>query len=225
MLGSWRPIPEYRGYEASADGRVRNAETGRVLSGSRRHDGYVQVSVTVGNKKVTRYVHRLVAAAFHGSPADGHCVNHKNLCRWDNRSENLEWCTYKQNTQHAIASGAIQQSGENSQVTDLTDAQVLRMRDDYASGWGDQSAIAKKYNTTEAVVFGIMSGRTWASVTGGDPVTPPVEWKRQYDYEHMATLRKQGLSYRAIAKRVGCTYPTARRGCLIVLGDDACVAA
>ena len=54
-----------------------------------------------GNRK-TLLVHRIVAAAF--CPRnEGDQINHLNSIRHDNRAENLEWCTGKENVAHAIA--------------------------------------------------------------------------------------------------------------------------
>jgi hypothetical protein len=46
------------------------------------------------------YIHRLVAETYIPNPNNYPEVNHKNKVRNDNRIENLEWCTKKQNVQH-----------------------------------------------------------------------------------------------------------------------------
>ena len=49
--------------------------------------------------------HRVVAKCFIPNPNDLECVNHKNGIKNDNRVENLEWCTYSDNTLHSFKNG------------------------------------------------------------------------------------------------------------------------
>lgn len=65
------------------------------------HDnGRGYLYVTIKYKKI--YVHRVVLEAYKGPPpSSGMDVNHINGKRFDNRPENLEWCTRSENVQHA----------------------------------------------------------------------------------------------------------------------------
>lgn len=67
--------------------------------------GYLFVNLTKGNKCKSTLVHRLVASAFIPNPENKPYVNHKNFNRTDNNPSNLEWCTPKENTQHALTYG------------------------------------------------------------------------------------------------------------------------
>lgn len=61
--------------------------------------GYLYVHITLNCKRVQCSVHRLVAKAFCVKPPSDEKleVNHLNENRADNRAENLEWCTHRQN--------------------------------------------------------------------------------------------------------------------------------
>lgn len=117
----WKPIKNYEGlYEVSNLGRVRRVDSavnsglrfnpsvirkGRVLKQNTKKTGYLTVDLSSGNKVKTISVHRLVAEAFIEKVEGKNCINHKNCNRADNRVENLEWCTHKENTEHASRLG------------------------------------------------------------------------------------------------------------------------
>jgi len=101
----WRSVVGSDGkYEVSNTGLVRSVKNLRLLKGSRSSTGYVVVYVgrmsATGNRARTS-VHRLVLASFVG-PANGLHANHINGIRNDNRIENLEWVTPRENMRHSI---------------------------------------------------------------------------------------------------------------------------
>lgn len=97
---SWAALGN--GYEVGDMGNIRR--NGKLLKPwIVKSTGYAQISIS---GKV-RSVHRLVAQAFCGGIAEGLVVNHINGIRNDNRAENLEWATYRQNQLHRYVIGGV----------------------------------------------------------------------------------------------------------------------
>lgn len=99
----WRDIPGYEGrYQASNLGRIRSVDhyvtrffPGKILKPRIRKEGYWTVPISGAGPK---NVHRLVALAFHGEPAEpGLQVRHLDGDRLNARADNLAWGTQSEN--------------------------------------------------------------------------------------------------------------------------------
>jgi len=99
-----RPVPSLPGVFARSDGLVKMPDDlrptmfrpGSVTSSSKgaKHKYFSIRHRRLGQLKV----HQLVCEAFHGPrPSKEHGVSHKNENALDNRPENLEWSTQKEN--------------------------------------------------------------------------------------------------------------------------------
>lgn len=97
-------------YVAGSDGLIYSTDfnhTGKTkaLKGDYDKDGYHHVLMNINGKRVYRRVHKLIALAFLGDlPTPKHQVNHKNGIRTDNRPQNLEYVTSRENTLHGFRS-------------------------------------------------------------------------------------------------------------------------
>ena len=107
----WKQVPEkYGNYQVSNMGRLRHSELKKIKKTRIHKTGYVYGKTTKDNKKINIKMHRLVAETFIQNPKNKPCVNHINGIKTDNRTENLEWVTYKENSDHAIRTGLIDYS-------------------------------------------------------------------------------------------------------------------
>ena len=84
-----------------SNGRVDNRK-GRELKPAYDRYGYKRVVFSHNGKRKTCLVHRLVAEAFIPNPKSKPTVNHKNDQKDDNRVENLEWATQREQKAHSI---------------------------------------------------------------------------------------------------------------------------
>lgn len=110
-----KKIEGFKGYFIATNGKVY-CNLGR---GNRNRDkvvdmyeikprftrnGYTRIYArnNLTNKRVDLYIHRLVAKYFIPNPKNKKYVNHINCNRSDNRIENLEWVTAKENTDYTM---------------------------------------------------------------------------------------------------------------------------
>lgn len=111
-----KKIDDYKGYFISDNGKVYcnlgkgNRDKNKTvdlyeIKPRLTKNGYARVYArqTSTNKRRDLYVHRLVAQYFLPNPENKKYVNHKNCIRNDNRVENLEWCTAKENTDYTMS--------------------------------------------------------------------------------------------------------------------------
>jgi hypothetical protein len=101
----WKDIPGYEGlYQASNLGNIKSLNYNKkgnehILKNSFSQGKYFQVTLHKDGKQKTFKSHQLVAMAFLGHKICGMklVVNHKNFIRTDNRVENLEIVTSREN--------------------------------------------------------------------------------------------------------------------------------
>lgn len=107
----WKDIPGYEGwYKVSNFGRVRSLDRyvngksstkqirkGRILKPCVHSCGYLYLTFSIEKKRKYLFIHRLVYEAFNGPIPEGMQVNHINENKTDNRLENLNLMTPKEN--------------------------------------------------------------------------------------------------------------------------------
>lgn len=105
MNERWATIPQHPNYEVSSHGRVRHAGTRHVRVLWTNQRGYVTVVLYRGDIASSFRVHALVLSAFVGPRPAGHHGAHLDGNRANNRIENLEWVTPRENERHKLLHG------------------------------------------------------------------------------------------------------------------------
>lgn len=83
----------------------------RDLVPKKSKNGYMFFSISKNRKQTSYPIHRLVAIHFIPNPENKPQVNHKDGNKENNRVDNLEWCTAKENIDHAEQTGLRNNSG------------------------------------------------------------------------------------------------------------------
>ncbi len=176
---TWRDIPGLEGaYQASNFGRIKSLERfnrggkytrARVLK-QHLSAGYPTVSVYKNFGWSNERVHKLAALAFFGVKPAGMEINHKDGNKRNNRLENLEYVSHRENINHALHTlghGLINRPhpvrGAAQHLAKLTDTDIRTIRLFLSEGMS-QSEIAKHFNITSGNVGAIKQGRSWAHV-------------------------------------------------------------
>lgn len=168
MLEVWVDIKGYEGlYKVSNLGRVialKKTHLSGYVESSRAEfmptqivseKGYLFVFLKSAEgitKKVK--VHRLVATHFIENPFNKPEVNHKDGNKINNHILNLEWCTRKENMEHASLSGFIKKGVDNSR-SKVTMEQVLEIQNSTDS----TRVLAKRYGIGKSCAARIKSGK------------------------------------------------------------------
>ena len=79
------------------------------------NSGYYECTIYVGSELKKMKVHRMMCLAFKENPSNHPCINHIDGDKLNNALDNLEWCTYLHNNQHAIDTGLRDVSTSNSE--------------------------------------------------------------------------------------------------------------
>jgi hypothetical protein len=120
MVEFWKDVCGYENYyQVSNFGRVRSkprmcfngrvyyCKKPKILTPQPNNNGYLRIQLVNGEERKRHYVHRLVATAFIDNGDNKREVNHIDSNFLNNKVDNLEWVTHKENHHHAFINGRL----------------------------------------------------------------------------------------------------------------------
>ena len=172
----WKPVVGYEGlYEVSNLGKVKSLpkkgfkkevirKTGRDI-----RNGYVTVMLRKNNIPYTKRIHSLVVEAFLGIKTTKKLVtNHINGIKTDNRLENLEIISQRDNIKHAINIGLtripIKDERYNSKIKEKDFPKLLEL---FKTNMTSKD-IAKLFGVNPTTISRIRTGKRRSYLFNGD---------------------------------------------------------
>jgi len=157
-MKEWRDIPGYEGlYKVSNFGEVYSSYKKKLLTPV-KNSGYHSFNLHKNKSGKIIKAHRIVMEAFKGKSSL--TINHINGVKTDNRLENLEYCSHRDNLLHAFRLGLKCCKGENNSQNKLVEEDVHCIHSLLKQGML-QKDIAKKFNVSVPTISDIKRGHTW----------------------------------------------------------------
>jgi len=170
----WRKLYNFENYEITENGKIRSwhligggfvpfrkPSTPRMIKAQiHPKTGYVYVSLKHKKKRVMKYVHRLVLESFVGPNRPGEETAHLNGKKTDNRLENLQWVSRKENHSHKILHCTTVR-GSKHVLAKLTENKVIEIRAKFLANIS-KTSLSREYGVSFATIDKIINKKSWA---------------------------------------------------------------
>lgn len=165
MKEIWKPLYGYKNWEISSQGRIRKTFTPKPYV---NQTGYSVVHVSQDSIQRKIALHRAVYETFVDEIPENMMINHINGIKTDNRIENLELVTNRENIEH-YKNNLLTYKGEIHHKAKLTQADVDLIRKRKKFGVSTMQ-LSKEYGVNPSTIKRIIARKTWKDqlTAGGD---------------------------------------------------------
>jgi hypothetical protein len=164
MKEVWTIVPSYPQYFVSNLGRVKRNDKiiRQKISGNRE---YFMVGLCKDGVQKTVTVHSLVALCFIGERVGSMVINHIDMDKSNNKSDNLEYITQLENLRHARKHGIFSnppvRRGEENNKAKLTYLEVRTIRNKASFLMKE---LSQQYGVDKESIRNILGRKTWNHV-------------------------------------------------------------
>lgn len=153
-------IKGFEEYEVDTEGIVYSKK-GKPLKYTLNHGGYCIVVLYVNKRDKGFAIHTLVAKQFIPNPENKPTVNHKDGNKENNKVENLEWATHKEQMKHAKESLGLKFGGLNKRAIKGYDKKTnnLKYEFDSLADAARYFANGKNYRYCQTSIWRALSGK------------------------------------------------------------------
>lgn len=173
----WKDINELGGvYQISNLGRLRskksrgklrikeNENEFKIIKAYPDKDGYLKVCL-IHNGYKNILIHRIVAIYFVDNHLEKPEVNHIDGVKSNNKFDNLEWCTRRENQIHAIKNKLqpVSKGSQRGRSAKLNESLVSEIKERLRKG-EKYNEIHSQYKVSPATIYDIYKNKTWTHV-------------------------------------------------------------
>ena len=199
----WRDVVGYEGlYQVSNRNRMKSLHYGveKLHMLYPNKNGYLTVGMNKDGKKKNFIFHVLVAQAFVPNPDGKPEVNHIDGNKQNNRPENLEWATRRENMQHASKTGLLKMRSGSEHPRAILSAEEEKYVLDVHIPWDENfgtKPLAELLNVNECVIRRVLKQKRHYSRACGSLLSPEEEkyilavhipWDKKFGTKPLAEL-------------------------------------